>query len=150
MIDEFLSKTNIGNAQCSNYRDTADVIAKTAFKMFLGIFYGRNGMLYLLMFEIGITCEVTNWNNENTAFSLILPPPEANPLIEFVEIPPQYVDLVYGNLLCGVIKGALEMIQIDVDAKYVKDVLKGDDMSEIRVECKGILETVMSDEYKEN
>jgi len=93
LIDEFLSKSNI--AQCSNYRETADVIAKVAFKMFLGI-----------------TCEVTNWNQESTAFSLILPSAEQNPLIEFVEVPPQYAELCYCNIVCGVIKGALEMIQV--------------------------------------
>jgi trafficking protein particle complex subunit 3 len=93
LIDEFLSKSNI--AHCSNYRETADVIAKVAFKMFLGI-----------------TCEVTNWNQESTVFSLLLPSADQNPLIEFVELPPQYADLCYCNIVCGVIKGALEMIQV--------------------------------------
>jgi hypothetical protein len=41
-------------------------------------------------------------------------------------------------------------LQVDVDVKFVKDVLRGDDCSELRVECRGAIETVMSDEYKEN
>ena len=42
------------------------------------------------------------------------------------------------------------MIQVEVEVKFVKDSLKGDDMTEMRVECKGTIETQMSDEYKEN
>ena len=34
--------------------------------------------------------------------------------------------------------------------RFVKDVLRGDECTELRVECKGTIETVMSDEYKEN
>ena len=34
-----------------------------------------------------------------------------NPLAEFVELPPQYQGLNYSNLLCGVIRGALEMVR---------------------------------------
>ena len=32
----------------------------------------------------------------------------------------------------------------------MKDALRGDDCTELRVECRGALETVMSDEYREN
>ena len=35
LIDEFLAKAQIG--QCGSFADTADVIAKIGFKMFLGI-----------------------------------------------------------------------------------------------------------------
>lgn len=49
----------------------------------------------------------------------------------------------------GVICGALEMVQLEVACSYVKDVLKGDDTTEIRVELKGMMKNVMSDEYKE-
>lgn len=37
-----------------------------------------------------------------------------NPLAEFVELPPQYQGLNYSNLLCGVIRGALEMVGTSV------------------------------------
>lgn len=33
-----------------------------------------------------------------------------NPLADFVELPPAYGELRYSNLLCGVIRGALEMV----------------------------------------
>ncbi len=127
LIDEFLAKSGVNN--CSNFRETADVISKIAFKMFLGI-----------------SPDISSWNKENTAFSLIF---IDNPLIDFVELPPQYQDLSYCGLLCGVIRGALEMVQLQVECKFVKDTLKGDDVSEMRVELKGTVKNVMADEYKE-
>lgn len=47
LIDEFLAKSSVSS--CSNFRETADVIGKIAFKMFLGI-----------------TAEVTSWSADNT------------------------------------------------------------------------------------
>ena len=35
MVDEFLAKASI--SQCSSFVETADVIAKVGFKMFLGV-----------------------------------------------------------------------------------------------------------------
>ena len=127
LVDEFLAKSAVSN--CSNFRETADVIAKVAFKMFLGI-----------------APEVTSWNKEGTACSLIF---HDNPLTDFVELPPQYKSLYYSNILCGVIKGALEMVQLQVHCKYVKDQLQGDDVTEMRVELKGLVQMTMSEEYRE-
>jgi len=127
LIDDFLARSGIDN--CSNFRETADVISKVAFRMFLGI-----------------SPEVSSWNRENTGFSLIF---NDNPLVDFVELPPQYQELSYCNLLCGIIAGALEMVQLQVSCSFVKDVLRGDDVTELRVELKGMMKNVMSDEYKE-
>ena len=82
LIDEFLAKSGVSN--CANFRETGDVISKVAFKMFLGVVF-----------------ETTNWNNEDTAFSLIF---TENPLTDFVELPPQYKDLTYCNILVGNLK----------------------------------------------
>ncbi len=41
------------------------------------------------------------------------------------------------------------MVQLQVECQYVRDILKGDDISEIKVELKGIVKNIMSDEYKE-
>ncbi len=127
LIDEFLAKSGVGN--CANFREVAEAIAKVGFKMFLGI-----------------VVEVTGWNAEGTAFSLQI---YENPLAEFVELPPQYSALVYSNLLCGVIRGALEMIKYRVECQFVKDTLKGDDVNEIRVELKQMVEESFMDDYNE-
>lgn len=37
---------------------------------------------------------------------------EDNPMTEFVELPDGCADLVYCNLLCGVIRGALGMVRV--------------------------------------
>lgn len=34
-----------------------------------------------------------------------------NPLTEFVDLPDEFRDLKYCNILCGVIRGALEMVR---------------------------------------
>jgi hypothetical protein len=131
LIDEFLSKSGVGgNNGCASFKDTAEVMAKVAFKMFLGI-----------------TAEVVGWNAEGTAFSLLLPPD--NPFVDFVELPPQYRDLHYCGLLCGVVVGACEMVQMKVECRFVRDVLKGDDASEMRVELKGIMKSDVADDYRE-
>ena len=68
----------------------AEVIAKVGFKMFLGI-----------------TAEVVGAASHE--FSLQF---AENPLAEFVELPEQYSSLAYSNMLCGVLRGALEMVQV--------------------------------------
>lgn len=57
------------------------------------------------------------------------PPPAA----DFVELPASYAELRYSNILCGVIRGALEMVSLKVTCAFVKDALAGDDSTEIRV-----------------
>lgn len=127
LVDEFLAKSGV--TACSTFKDTAEVIAKVAFKMFLGI-----------------NVDVAAWNSEATAFSLIF---YENPLTDFVDLPPQYQDLHYCNMLCGVVRGALEMVQLNVECRYIRDTLKGDEVSEMRVELKGMVKSSL-DEYKDS
>ena len=74
-VDELLSKadalSNLGAAsaatQCSNLRDTAEVLAKVGFRMFLGI-----------------QAEVGGFSQDQKSFSIYL---QENPLSTFVELP---------------------------------------------------------------
>lgn len=110
LIEDFLARTNVG--RCYDFRDTADKV-QMAFKMYLGI-----------------NPSITNWSAAGDEFSLIL---ESNPLTEFVELPDSHVNLKYSNIIPGVIRGALEMVQTEVVACFVHDQLKGDTTSELRI-----------------
>ncbi|GEQ66942.1 hypothetical protein JCM33374_g605 [Metschnikowia sp. JCM 33374] len=122
LIEEFLAKT--GAQRCSSFRETADMISKVAFKMFLNI-----------------TPSVENFSQDGKCFSIIL---HENPLAEFVELPvtsdPKIQkDLWYSQLYCGVLRGALQMIQLDTDVYFVQDTLRGDEKTEIRLKLIKIL-----------
>ena len=63
---------------------------------------------------LNITPTVTNWTADNKQFSLVF---EENPLADFVELPDDgraQDELWYSNILCGILRGALEMVRIDI------------------------------------
>uniref|UniRef100_A0A7C9D993 Trafficking protein particle complex subunit n=1 Tax=Opuntia streptacantha TaxID=393608 RepID=A0A7C9D993_OPUST len=111
LIDEFLAKSNV--SRCVEFKETAEVIAKVGFKMFLGV-----------------AATVTNWDAEGTTCSLVL---EDNPLVDFVELPDTCQGLHYGNILSGVIRGALEMVSMKTEVTWIRDMLYGDDVYELQV-----------------
>ncbi|XP_063775774.1 trafficking protein particle complex subunit 3-like protein isoform X2 [Pseudophryne corroboree] len=112
LIEDFLA--NSGIKKCRSYSETVDIIAKVAFKMYLGV-----------------TPSTIGGNAGGNGFSLIL---DKNPLAEFVEqLPTGRSSLNYCNLLSGVIRGALEMIHLPADVTFVQDRLKGDDVTEIGI-----------------
>eukprot|EP00088_Acartia_fossae_P066472 TRINITY_DN82443_c0_g1_i1.p1 TRINITY_DN82443_c0_g1~~TRINITY_DN82443_c0_g1_i1.p1 ORF type:complete len:151 (+),score=4.08 TRINITY_DN82443_c0_g1_i1:47-454(+) len=112
LIEDFLARSGVG--RCSDFRETAEVISKVGFKMFLGV-----------------SPTVAKWSPDSKEFSLLI---DENPLAEFVELPDNVRgDLFYSNILCGVIRGALEMVQMQVETSFVTCSLKGDERTEIRV-----------------
>lgn len=132
LIEDFLAKTSI--ARCGSFRDTAEMISKVGFKIFLNI-----------------TPTVTNWTADNKSFSLLF---DENPLADFVELPDDgraQDELWFSNILCGVLRGALEMVcdlksskgkqanayekqvQMSIEAHFVSDILRGNDTTEMRV-----------------
>ena len=125
LIDDFLSKNDVN---CDKLSDTADTIAKIGFKVYLGI-----------------SCEVANWSEDGRdypkEFSLII---TENPLTEYVELRDDYRELSYCNLICGVIRGCLDMLKFDSRVFVLKDILKGDETTEIRV----VVTSRKEDEYE--
>ena len=103
LIDEFLCRAS--GVSCANFRDTASVIAKVAFKMFLGI-----------------SAEVGRWRPDGRQCVLSF---KGNPLLDFVELPQHLAKLEYSNVIAGVIRGACAMIQMHVTVEFVKDELRG-------------------------
>ena len=99
MVDEFFAKTN--QSLCKNFRETAEVISKGAFKMFLGV-----------------NADIANVTADDKEFSIIM---NENPLAEFVILPITHSNLWYSNVICGAIRGALDMLNMKVSVFFVKD-----------------------------
>jgi len=54
---------------------------------------------------LGVTCEVLVYSDKEYGITFY-----ENPLNDYVELPEKYRGLWYSNLMCGVIKGALESV----------------------------------------
>ncbi|CAG9539611.1 unnamed protein product [Cercopithifilaria johnstoni] len=122
LADDLLAK-NSQIHRCTDMHQVADVLAKVALRSYLGV-----------------TAQVSNWNARNDEFSLIL---ESNPLAEFVEVPPELAQDLrqepcamivndspgrddshyhkYSQILCGAIRGALEMMHMEVQTFIVQE-----------------------------
>lgn len=120
IIEDFLARTNA--ARCSDMKETAEKI-QSAFKMYLGV-----------------SPTITNWSVNNEEFSLIF---DQNPMTEFVELPENLLQLKYCNLMCGIIRGACEMVQLEVSTYFIQDSLKGDPTTELRIKFVKKLEDAM-------
>lgn len=60
---------------------------------------------------LNITPTIANWTSDNKQFSLLF---DENPLADFVELPDDgraQDELWFSNILCGVLRGALEMVR---------------------------------------
>ena len=79
---------------------------------------------------LNVSPTVTGWSSTSDEFSLVF---DTNPVAEFVELPDNCYNLRYANILAGAVRGALEMVHIEVAVWFVQDTLKGDNVTEMRV-----------------
>ncbi|PVV04195.1 hypothetical protein BB560_001313 [Smittium megazygosporum] len=111
LVDDFLSITQF--KPCTDFKNVMEILTKVGFKVYLNI-------VPQLDFQSEIQCTLTLTDN---------------PLAENVELPPDAIEngLWYSNWMTGVIRGALEQIQFIVTTEFTRDVLRGDDTTEIVV-----------------
>lgn len=118
MVDEFFARQPPSSqAPCPNFKYMTDVVSKQALKMFLNM-----------------VAETRNVDKDGRVCDFIF---KENPLAEYVVIPPvcrESTKLWYSNVYCGILRGALEMINITVKATFISDQLLGDNDTIIRVE----------------
>jgi hypothetical protein len=60
------------------------------------------------------------------------------PFAEFVELPPELLDLDYSIIVCGAIRGALHSVQLSVECVTLRDEIKGQGENEIRLTLKEV------------
>ena len=132
LIDDFLAKSCIDPPK--TFDEAISIITNKALKFYL---------------DIGAKCELIKTDNNmidtNQQYEYRIYFSE-NPLNDYVELPDKFKGLWYSNMICGVIRGALEAINIKVECKYNQDTLKGSDKNEIRIKLIEIIEEKLQEE----
>jgi hypothetical protein len=123
-IEEVLAKAATDSVS-QNFSESADIL-KIAFRMFLGVI-------------------IETRNISDTSYAVTI---SENPLTIFVELPPN-TKIEYSQILAGMVRGMLEMLQFDVSARVTSTVLTGGETNEIVVDLKQILQEGAGEDYQD-
>ena len=132
LIDDFLAKSCIDPPK--TFEEAINIITNNALS-----FYLNAGAKWELIKNDNNMMDSNQQNEYRIYFN-------ENVLNEYVELPDKFKGLWYSNMICGVIRGALEAINIKVECKYTKDTLKGNETNEIRVKLIEIIEETLQEE----
>lgn len=163
LIDEFLSKSNI--ERCSGFKETSEMISKVGFKMFLNIvpnitYWSADGRTFQLTFSenplsdfVELPDELDDENDYDEDVEGIVEDEDAiGTGMRDLTLGGRSTrrgnarkELWYSNILCGVLKGALEMVQLDCQVWFMSDVLRGDATTDIRVKLVQVLKDEIPD-----
>mmetsp|Transcript_63374 Transcript_63374/g.169777 ORF Transcript_63374/g.169777 Transcript_63374/m.169777 type:complete len:187 (-) Transcript_63374:92-652(-) len=125
MVEEFFARTH--QPRCRDFRETVEVLGRVGFRMF-----------------VGVSAEVRSTGSDPQSVTLVI---TDNPLTEFVDLPPHLQGtLWYSNILCGIIRGALEQLQMRVTCRFISDVLREDPTTSLEVVLDEILLDQLSDD----
>ncbi|ORY29684.1 NO signaling/Golgi transport ligand-binding domain-containing protein [Naematelia encephala] len=117
LIEDFLART--GLQRCSTFGETAEVVSKVAFKTFLNITPTISFPAPSTIPPAAPLTTTTTTQQQTSSSAIPLPFPsefilvfDENPLSEFAELPRDAREggLWFSNVLCGVIRGSLEMV----------------------------------------
>jgi len=116
LIDEYIARNSF--KVCIDSQELAESISKVALKQFLNT-----------------TAAVKDWSADGREFTLAFEADGGGGPgllgMEWVELPEQAIGtLQYGAMLPGVIRGALEMIQLQVECAIVYDLLRSGEKKE--------------------
>ena len=56
-----------------------------------------------------------------------------NPISLYVELPESLEGLCYSNIICGIMRGMLEITGFEVKCEFIKDKMKGDDINDNKI-----------------
>lgn len=138
LIEEYAARS--GAPPCRSPAQAADSVAKIGLKMFLGVSGSVTEVGGASSGPVSSSTgaaigDAANGSNGGAVYSISF---DENPLNVFVELPDALRQtLWYSNVLCGVIRGGLQQVGFVTLVWYVRDVLRGDDVNEIRIQFQG-------------
>ena len=132
LIDDFLAKSCLPPPK--TFDEAISIITNNALSFYLGVGAKK---------ELVKTDNNMIDTNQQYEYRIYF---NDNPLNDYVELPDKFKGLWYSNMICGVIRGALEAINIKVECKYTKDTLKGNDKNEITIKLIEIIEEKLQEE----